>query len=80
MKNKLSFIACLFIILVLVNERTKHSELRGKPEIKVTTWDALGYYMYLPAIFIYDDYKELKWFQAIDSTYSLSGGDRKSVV
>lgn len=39
-----------------------------------TTWDALGYYMYLPGIFIYGDVKELKWFPKIDSTYQVSGG------
>jgi hypothetical protein len=40
----------------------------------VTTWDAFGYYMYLPSIFIYHDYKELKWFPEIDKKYSVSGG------
>lgn len=38
------------------------------------TWDALGYYMYLPSIFIYKDVKELKWVPHIDTTYKVTGG------
>jgi hypothetical protein len=40
----------------------------------VTTWDALGYYFYLPSIFIYHDFKKLDWFPEIDKKYSVSGG------
>jgi hypothetical protein len=40
-----------------------------------TTWDALGYYMYLPATFIYGDVTELKWFPAADKKYGMSGGE-----
>jgi hypothetical protein len=41
----------------------------------VTSWDALGYYLYLPSIFIYHDFKELAWFPEIDKKYSVSGGN-----
>lgn len=44
-------------------------------ELQVTKWDALGYYMYNPSIFIYNDVTELKWVNEIDSTYQLSGGE-----
>jgi len=40
----------------------------------VTDWDALGYYIYLPAIFIYEDVTKLNWFSDIDKRYSVSGG------
>jgi len=30
--------------------------------------------MYLPAVFIYDDVKELKWIAKIDSSYEVTGG------
>lgn len=43
-------------------------------QLTLTTWDAFGYYMYLPSILIYDDYKELKWVQGIDDKYHLTGG------
>jgi len=39
----------------------------------VTTYDALGYYMYLPAIFIYGDYTQLAWKDDIEQTYQLAG-------
>lgn len=54
--------------------RLLYSEIGAHKPLKVSTWDALGYYMYLPANYIYHDEKELKWFAAIDSTYDLSGG------
>ncbi|MCC7301065.1 MAG: glycosyltransferase family 39 protein [Bacteroidia bacterium] len=38
----------------------------------VTAWDAYGYYMYLPATFIYDDpyLKNSDWVEKINRTYS----------
>jgi hypothetical protein len=44
-------------------------------EFKVTTWDAFGYYMYNPSIYIYGDVSELKWVNQIDSTYQVTGGE-----
>lgn len=44
-------------------------------EVKVTTWDAFGYYMYNPSIFIYGDVSELKWVPAIEKKYSVTGGE-----
>lgn len=55
--------------------RIGYTDKSAQLPIKVTTWDALGYYMYLPASFIYHDEKDLHWFPKIDSTYSLSGGN-----
>lgn len=60
--------------MVLLTERLNYSNLRSEKPLVVTTWDALGYYMYLPAVFIYNDIKELKWFPEIDKKYSVSGG------
>lgn len=33
------------------------------------SWDVSGYYLYLPAVFIYKDVKELKWFDGINEKY-----------
>ena len=55
--------------------RFMYTDRQASLPVKVTTWDALGYYMYLPAQFIYHDETELNWFPKIDSTYSVSGGD-----
>lgn len=74
MKNVFSFLACCLISLVLLQYRISYSGINSDRSLKITTWDALGYYMYLPATFIYKDVTELKWFGDIDSKYGLSGG------
>jgi hypothetical protein len=74
MKNRYSLIACCVISLVLLQYRLSYSGLDPKYTVKVTTWDALGYYMYLPSAFIYDDATQLKWFPGIDKKYQVSGG------
>lgn len=60
---------------MLIAVRLFYSDIGGRGPLKVTTWDALGYYMYLPAKYIYHDEKDLRWFPKMDSTYSLSGGE-----
>ena len=73
-KNIYSLFACVLITIILVQYRANYSDIESPTPLKITTWDALGYYMYLPAIFIYNDVKELKWFPEIDKEYSVSGG------
>lgn len=76
MKNKYSLIACCLIFITLCVFRVSYSGIRqGQPPLKVTHWDAFGYYAYLPAILIYHDCKELRWLTAIDARYSVTGGD-----
>jgi hypothetical protein len=41
--------------------------------IKVTDWDAFGYYLYLPATFIYHDVKDLTWYPNIQAQYQVTG-------
>ena len=74
MKSKYSFIICCIIAGIFIFYRLSYSELGNKDRLKVTTWDALGYYMYLPSLFIYHYMKELKWFPGIDKEYEVSGG------
>ena len=40
----------------------------------VTNWDGLGYYMYLPSGFIYNDYSKLEWLPEMDKKYHLTEG------
>ncbi|PCJ63927.1 MAG: hypothetical protein COA58_14955 [Bacteroidetes bacterium] len=68
--------ACYLIIIVLVIFRLGYSEFGGKRPLKITTYDAFGYYMYLPAIFIYNDIDELKWLPEIDEKYDVTGGGK----
>lgn len=39
-----------------------------------TSWDAFGYYLYLPGLFIYGDVDKLAWVEKVDSTYHVTGG------
>jgi hypothetical protein len=74
MKNIYSLIACCIVGIILLHYRVIHSDLRSDIPLKVTTWDAFGYYMYLPSIFIYQDLTDLEWLPEIDSIYSVTGG------
>jgi len=59
---------------VLLWTRIEYSEHRGWSPMKVTQWDALGYYQYLPAVFIYHDIGRQTWLEGVDSVYQVSGG------
>ena len=75
MKKILSLIACIIACVVLTQYRVTYSEIKNDQPIKVTTWDAFGYYMYLPGMFIYHDVTQLKWLPGIDKKYGVTGGD-----
>lgn len=76
MKNVRSLVSCFIILLALLQYRYYYSDAgHVKQPLKVTVWDAFGYYAYLPAICIYHDYKDLKWLTAIDEKYSVTGGN-----
>ncbi len=75
MKHPASFISCLLIGLTLLFYRTVYSPAGGETKpLVVTQWDAFGYYLYLPAVFIYEDHKRLAWAPAIDAQYNVTGG------
>ncbi len=74
MKNKYSFIAFILVSLILLFYRVNYSDLNSSKPLRVTTWDAFGYYMYLPSFFIYHDATELKWLPGIDKKYKVTGG------
>ncbi|MBL1278917.1 MAG: glycosyltransferase family 39 protein [Fluviicola sp.] len=74
MKNFKSYLSILIIAIVLVLFRFASNDLRNEEQIKVTTWDAFGYYMYLPGTFIYNDVTELNWLENIEEEYQVTGG------
>ncbi len=74
MKNKLSIFIVFIIAIVLIQYRFSYSDVQNGKPLKVTTWDAFGYYMYLPGTFIYNDLKDLDWVEAVDERYNLVGG------
>ncbi len=74
-KNIFSLVSCFLICVVMLQYRVSYSDMKqGNPPLKITEWDALGYYLYLPSILMYHDYKQLKWLPAIDQKYGMSGG------
>lgn len=75
MKNIFSLISCFLICAVLLQYRISNSDMRGKEPLKVTVWDAFGYYMYLPATLIYKDCAQLNWLDSVDKKYSVTGGN-----
>ena len=73
--KKLSLISVIIISIVLIQFRLTQSGIVEDRPLKITTWDAFGYYVYLPSIFIYNDFKQLEWLQSIDEKYEVTGGD-----
>jgi hypothetical protein len=73
-QQKSSGIALLIIAFVFIAFRFVHIKNNDVNGYNATSWDALGYYMYLPSVFIYEDVKELQWLPQIDSTYHVTGG------
>lgn len=74
MKNIYSKLAFCVVAIVLLQYRFSYSNFGGDNTLRLTKWDAFGYYMYLPSIFVYHDATELKWLPEMDKKYSLSGG------
>ncbi len=73
MKNLISLISCFVICAVLVTYRVVN--ITPEQPLKVTYWDANGYYLYLPSILIYHNYTQLHWADSIDRKYNVSGGN-----
>ena len=75
MKNLLSLIACIIIGSSLLFYRCCYPGTSNPEPMKLTTWDAYGYYLYLPSMLIYHDVKELKFKDSLEAKYQLSGGN-----
>lgn len=69
----LSTIASFVIISVLVFIRISYLRWDTPTVTTTLTWDALGYYLYLPGQFIYHDLGQLKWFPHILEAYQPTG-------
>ena len=75
MINRISGITFILLALFSLGVRSYYL-VQPADQFKVTTWDALGYYWYLPGTFIYNDISKLNWFDEVEKSYNLSGGDR----
>lgn len=75
MKIKLSRLAIIIVMLLYSVTSFLHFSHHKPP--RVTTWDALGYYLYLPATFIYHDLDRLSFYPEIEKKYSLQGKENE---
>lgn len=78
MKNRTqrwSLLVCFLAGFMMFAYRTNYSGFVQDKDFHVISWDAFGYYMYLPSTFIYQDASQLKWLPEMDSTYQLTGGE-----
>lgn len=71
--NKYSRITIYLIVLILILIRLNYSKFDSTTITNVLTWDAFGYYLILPAQFIYRDVKKMQWVEGIVQEYKTTG-------
>src|SRR4030095_1639999 len=70
MKNNYrSLMTVFFVMAVLITIRLFYTW----QALQTFQWDSLGYYMYLPAQYIYHDIAKLEWWPTISTKYHYSG-------
>ena len=75
MKSKISHFVFFAILIFSISIRVYYIQEQSRQRhFCLTTYDGLGYYMYLPAGLIYNDVRQLNWLPAIDKQYSVIGG------
>lgn len=67
-----SKLTVLLIVIVLSAIRFYYIKQAPAPLTNVITWDAFGYYLYLPGQFIYKDLKQMNWVEEINKDYKAS--------
>ena len=73
--DKISKYAIGGIITIAIFIRFLSIDFSKLDKYVITNYDGLGYYMYLPAIFIYQDITEYKWLDDIDKKYNVVGNN-----
>lgn len=71
-----SRISCCNILAVYLAVRLISLDFQDVSKNKFTDSDGLGYYMYLPSVFIYQDITHYKWLPDIEKQYHVYGGER----
>lgn len=67
--------ACIFVICAYMIIRLVSIDFTDLSQNKYTDSDGLGYYMYLPGVFIYQDITAYEWLPAIEKQYRVYGDD-----
>ncbi|MFT6334732.1 MAG: hypothetical protein ACJATI_001477 [Halioglobus sp.] len=71
----LSRISCIAILTIYVIVRFLSLDFDQPEKNMFTDSDGLGYYIYLPAIFIYADITKYEWLPEIHEKYNVYGGE-----
>lgn len=77
MRYPLSFAALLLVLLVAAAIRVYYyqEQERRQPPFSHITYDAFGYYLYLPGGLLYGDLTSADWIEPMHQTYRVKGGD-----
>ena len=85
-ENKASFFVVILLSAILIVGSFCHNDV-SEAKSRVIAWDVYGYYIYLPAVFIYHDTREytfaqehLKNYQVSSDLYQLKKTDNKCVA
>lgn len=70
--HKLSKFVVIGLVVCLLGIRLYYIKWNSEVITNVLTWDAFGYYLILPATFIYDDIKQGKWVDDINAKYRVT--------
>ncbi len=71
--NRFSSLVVILVVFVLAFTRFQYTKWETPTVTNTLTWDAFGYYMYLPAQFIYHDITGMKWVSDIQEKYHPTG-------
>lgn len=71
--NKKSLLALILITFTLLCVRLNYAKWETPTVTTNLTWDAFGYYLFLPAQFIYHDTKKMDWVPDIVNQYQTTG-------
>lgn len=71
--NTYSFYAYLIVVLLVLWSSFGYNAWQTKNTKNSYSYDAMGYYTYLPALFIYQDIKHFKFLDDIISKYEIWG-------
>ena len=89
MKNQISLIAFFASIILIIGLTFSYPRWDKEKAGATISWDVSGYYIYLPAFFIYGDADKLEFFEEIrkkykpspifDQAYKTGNGNSKSL-
>ena len=70
--HKISFYALLICFAAILSVTFMKSKWNNKGSEAVLSWDVTGYYLYLPAAFIYQDVQHLEFKDSVYKKYEFS--------